>query len=169
MRLGGRFHVLFRKYQRCNWRIKEMTSIDQIFWMLSWDRDAKTQQEGIREAQQIKYLSVLFRPIPIQPMECKSVWENCAKVIASKSDETLERFVLEMFEWLQDINHPGAELIYNRLLEMPLERIAYSFQVSLKKSKALNDVSWVRCLLAFKQEYELLHEQSIIPPENTEC
>jgi hypothetical protein len=139
-----------------------MTSIDQIFWMLSWDRDDKTQQEGIMEAQQIKYLSVLFQPIPIQPMECKSVWENCAKVIASKSDETLERYVLKMFEWLQDMNHPGAEVIYNRLLEMPLERIAYSFQVSLNQSQALNDKSWVHWLLAFKQDYEQLHHHPIL-------
>ena len=139
-----------------------MKSIDQIFLMLSWDRDDKTQQEGIREAQQIKYLSVLFRPIPIQPMECKSVWENCAKVIASKSDETLERYTLQMFEWLQDMNHPGAELIYNRLLEMPMEKIAYSFCASLKNSQALNDESWIRCLLAFKQEYESLHHHPIL-------
>ncbi len=114
------------------------------------------------EAQQIKYLSVLFQPIPIQPMECKSVWENCAKVIASKSDETLERYVLKMFEWLQDMNHPGAEVIYNRLLEMPLERIAYSFQVSLNQSQALNDKSWVHWLLAFKQDYEQLHHHPIL-------
>ncbi len=139
-----------------------MKSIDQIFWMLSWDRDDKTQQEGIQEAQQTKYLSVFFRPIPIQPMECKAVWENCAKVIASKSDETLERYVLEMFEWLQDMNHPGAEVIYNRLLEMPLERITYSFQVSLKKSQALNDESWIHWLLAFKQDYESLHHHQIL-------
>lgn len=139
-----------------------MTSIDQLFWLLSWDRDDKTQQEGIREAQQIKYLSVLFRPIPIQPMECKSVWENCAKVIASKSDEALERYIMEMFEWLQDMNHPGAEVIYNRLLEMPTERIAYSFQTSLKKAQALNDELWTHWLLLFKQEYESLHHHPVL-------
>ena len=45
-----------------------MSSIDQVFWMLSWDRDEKTQQDGIREAQKIRYLSVLFRPVSIQPI-----------------------------------------------------------------------------------------------------
>lgn len=139
-----------------------MSSIDQVFWMLSWDRDEKTQQDGIREAQKIRYLSVLFRPVSIQSMEDKSVWENCAKVIASKSDDDLERYYLKMFEWLQDMNHPGAEIIHDRLIEMPLNRIAYSFQSSLKKARALNDKTWTHWLIAFQQEYEDLHHNQLI-------
>ena len=52
------------------------TDIDTIFKMLSWNSSEKEQLRGIDEAKKIEYLSVLF-----QPIEDKSVWENCAKVI----------------------------------------------------------------------------------------
>ena len=51
------------------------TDIDTIFKMLSWNSSEKEQLRGIDEAKKIEYLSVLF-----QPIEDKSVWENCAKV-----------------------------------------------------------------------------------------
>ena len=60
------------------------TDIDTIFKMLSWNSSEKEQLRGIDEAKKIEYLSVLF-----QPIEDKSVWENCAKVISSKSDNEL--------------------------------------------------------------------------------
>lgn len=83
--------------------------IDQIFEMLSWNNEEKIQEQGIEEAEKIKHLSVL-----IQPMESKSIWENCAKVLASKSDQELESYLIPLFEWLQDMNWPGADVIYKR-------------------------------------------------------
>lgn len=59
-----------------------MMDIDRIFSMLSWNNAEEIQQEGIQAAQKIEHLSVWF-----QPIESKSVWENCAKVLASKSND----------------------------------------------------------------------------------
>ncbi len=130
-----------------------MANIDQVFRMLSWDSDEETQLEGIREAKKIECLSVLF-----QPIESKSVWENCAKVLASKSDDELKLYIFRMFQWLQDMNWPGAEIIYRRLLEMPTEMLAWRFQRSLADAIALKDNPWISCLLAFEQEYESRHQ-----------
>ena len=55
--------------------------IDDIFYMLSSERTNDVQVDGIEEAKKIKNLSVL-----IQPMEGKVMWENCAKVLVSKTD-----------------------------------------------------------------------------------
>ncbi len=129
-----------------------MANINQVFRMLSWDSDEETQQEGIQEAQKIEYLSVLF-----QPIESKSVWENCAKVLASKSDDDLEIYIFHMFMWLQDMNWPGAEIIYNRLLVMPEDMITWRFRHSFSDAIVLKDNPWISCLLAFKQEYESRH------------
>ena len=81
-------------------------SIDEIFEYLSWSSDVDTQCLGIQLASQIKHLSIL-----IMPIESKSTWENCAKVLANKNDETLLLYLFELFEWLKDMNWPGAELI----------------------------------------------------------
>ena len=77
------------------------TDIDTIFKMLSWNSSEKEQLRGIDEAKKIEYLSVLF-----QPIEDKSVWENCAKVISSKSDNELKNYIyaIKIALKYQDIN-----------------------------------------------------------------
>ena len=47
-------------------------SIDEIFAMLSWDSSEELQKIGLDEARKVKHLSVF-----LQPLESKSVWENC--------------------------------------------------------------------------------------------
>ena len=74
-------------------------SIDEIFAMLSWDSSEELQKIGLDEARKVKHLSVF-----LQPLESKSVWENCAKVLIEKSDFELERYLVDMFKWLQDMN-----------------------------------------------------------------
>lgn len=94
------------------------TDIDTIFKMLSWNSSEKEQLRGIDEAKKIEYLSVLF-----QPIEDKSVWENCAKVISSKSDNELKKYMNNMFEWIKDMNWPGAFDIYARIKRMNVDCI----------------------------------------------
>jgi hypothetical protein len=127
-----------------------MADIDSIFSMLSWDSDERTQQEGIREAQKIEHLSILF-----QPIESKSVWENCARIISSKNDDILEQYLFLMFEWLQDINWPGAEIIFDRLLSMPIDVLKFPYQYSLDQAKSRKDVPWEMCLINFQMEYQV--------------
>ena len=66
-----------------------MHNINELFEMLDSDNDAEVQAAGIEEAKQIQYFSILF-----QPVENKSVWQNCAKIIAAKSDSELHEYIL---------------------------------------------------------------------------
>ena len=134
-----------------------MIDIDKIFSMLSWNSDEKTQQEGICEAQKIEHLSVLF-----QPIESKSVWENCARVLTSKSNDILEQYLYLMFEWLQDFNWPGAEIMFNRLLDMPIDILNKPYRYSLKQAKTRNDVPWELCLLDFQEEYHARNHKNLL-------
>lgn len=83
--------------------LKMEVSIDKIFEYLSWDNSDEVQKLGIELAGNINNLSVL-----IMPIENKSIWENCAKVLISKSDEELSMYLIELFEWLKDMNWPGG-------------------------------------------------------------
>lgn len=120
------------------------TEIDEIFDMLSWDNDEKIQQQGIEKAKKIKNLSVLF-----QPIESKSIWENCAKVLISKEDQELNLYLISMFQWLQDMNWPGAELIYERLKRMPMHYIKTAYTICLSKADCTGDVTWKKILINF--------------------
>ena len=103
--------------------------INELFEMLSSNNDEKIQKIGIEEGKKIKNLHFLMQPIGE-----KSSWENCARIIVQKSDEILSEYDLFLFEWLQDENWPGFEIIYNRIKTMPAELIHSSYIYSIKKA-----------------------------------
>lgn len=102
-----------------------MKNFEQIMHMLDWKNDKKTQQIGIEYAQEIDDISKFIQP---EEYGNKSIWENCAIILSSKTDGELEPYVSKLLEWLQDINWPGAMTIAKRLkiysgreLKVPLE------------------------------------------------
>ena len=72
-----------------------LVDINILFEMLDINNDISIQQKGIEEGKKVKYLSVFM-----QPIESKNVWENCAKIIVSKSDEELDKYMFFLMEWL---------------------------------------------------------------------
>lgn len=108
-------------------------TIDEIFDMLDWSQPESVQQFGIKEASSIKHLHVFI--LPCSRTYSKNLWENCAKVLAAKSDDELEPFFGGLLEWLQDLNWPGAEIIYNRLGQVPYQKIKTDLGISLKKQR----------------------------------
>ena len=128
-------------------------SIDKIFEYLSWNNSTEIQERGIALASNIKNLSVL-----IQPIENKAIWENCAKVLVSKSDEQLSLYLFALFEWLQDMNWPGADLIFDRLLYLSTEDFIPVYKHSLTVAKQTQDYAWEMSLKDLYKEF-LLHKQ----------
>lgn len=129
-------------------------SIDKIFEYLSWANGDEIQKRGIELASNIKSLSVL-----IMPIESKSIWENCARVLMRKSDEELERYFIMLFEWLKDMNWPGAYLIYDRLLCASTENFLFAYQYSLSVAKQMRDHPWEMVLNDLFAEYVYNLEQ----------
>lgn len=125
-------------------------SIDKIFEYLSWDSSSEIQKYGLELANNINNLSVL-----IMPIETKSIWENCAKVLISKSDDELRLYFVELFEWLQDMNWPGAYLIYDRLICVSIENFLPAYQYSLSAAKQRQDYVWKKVLEDLFIEYVL--------------
>lgn len=135
-------------------------SIDKIFEYLSWDNSNEIQKRGIELASNINNLSVL-----IMPIENKSIWENCAKVLISKSDEKLELYFVELFEWLKDMNWPGAYLIYDRLLCVSIEKFLPAYEYSLSVAKQMEDRIWEMVLKDLFIEYVFSLIDWHMPPE----
>lgn len=125
-----------------------ISDIDQIFEMLSWDKEEAVQLKGIEEGKKIKHLSVF-----ILPSESKSVWENCAKVIISKSDIELKPYLINLLEWLKDMNWPGADLVYERLQKMSKNDIKCAYNICLTMAHETNDRSWQQSLEDFWKSY----------------
>ena len=127
-------------------------SIDEIYDLFMWDprlSDAENEakaQKGIDAAKQIRNLFPFMQPLVVPPRKSKAVWEPCAKVIAMRSDEELQPFTFMLLEWLQDLNWPGAMIIYDRLTQIPYSSIEFEFEDSRKKAEQTKDSLWLDAL-----------------------
>lgn len=144
-----------------------MVDINEVFNMLDSNSPQAIQEIGIQYAKSIRYFSILFRPV-----ENKGIWENCAKVICTKTDDELKGYYLwKMFEWLQDMNWPGASIIYDRICEMNAANIVSDYIYSIKRALHAKDGIWLNYLAGFIGDmpiYDLLPPfyQSILVKRN---
>lgn len=122
--------------------------IDTIFSYLSWDNCDKTQLYGIEIGRNIKHLSVF-----IMPVEDMSIWENCSRIIIEKTDEELDRYIYDLFQWLKDMNWPGAYNIYERLIQFADDIFLPAYQYSLNVARKLEDHTWEKVLSDLYTEY----------------
>lgn len=127
-------------------------SIDEIYNLFIWDNQLSDEenelktQKGIDAAKRIQNLFPFIQPIVLPPEKSKSVWEPCAKVVAMRSDEELLPFIFMLLEWVQNLNWPGAMIIYKRLTRLPYSSIEFEFRQTQKKAEQANDLCWLSVL-----------------------
>ncbi len=121
-----------------------MSDIDYIMELIDWNNSIEKQTQGIELAKDVKCINAFLQP---GSPYGKSVWENCAKILSKRTNEELSPYLIELMEWLQDMNWPGAFCILERLKEMMNESLfQYSYSVCLKCAKALKDKTWEKNL-----------------------
>jgi len=89
--------------------------VSKILDMLDWHMPQETQAKGIALAVEFGVIEPFLQPLTQK--HNKNVWDNCATIIAYKSDQELEAHLISLVEWLQDMNWPGAFIILERLKE----------------------------------------------------
>lgn len=132
-----------------------MTNIDEIYDLFTWDSNYTSEeynrrvQQGLVLAKGANNLFPFLQPV-LPNGKGKSVWEPCAKVIADRSDEELAPYLYLLFEWLQDLNWPGSEIILERLAKMPKALTEETLKYSKYKAEKDKDEMW----LVWLKEYE---------------
>ena len=132
-----------------------MTNIDEIYDLFTWDNSyspeeyCQREQQGLELAKDVKYLFPFLQPF-LPNFKSKSIWESCAKVIADRSDEELVPYLPFLFEWLQDLNWPGAEIILNRLAKMPKALTEETLKFSKSRAENEHDKMWLEWLKEFE-------------------
>ena len=128
-----------------------MVNIDYIMDLLDWNNSIEKQEQGIKLAKEVKCINVFLQPG--SHYYGKNVWDNCAKILSARSNEELSPYLIELMEWLQDMNWPGAFCILNRLKEMVNEQLfQHSYTICLKCAKALDDEVWESNLKILKAD-----------------
>ena len=136
-----------------------MNKIDEIYSMLDWNKPLYIQEMGRKLALYSNNISDFLQPLT--PMYNKNIWENCAKVLSEKTDDVLEPYLKELLEWLQDINWPGALIIFERLKVFSGNKLKKPFLDSLTIATNIKNeegVMWVYYLSKLLENDELKSE-----------
>jgi hypothetical protein len=119
-----------------------MCDIDKIMDMLDWNESLEIQEKGRELAKNIRSINVFLQPG--NPGNCKNVWDNCAKILAARSDETLKPYLIDMLEWLEDLNWPGALIILDRLKNYSeVDMLFWALEECVKEATALDKEVWL--------------------------
>ena len=131
-------------------------TLDEIYESFIWDQlytDEEYEEKiaiGINEAKKYKYIYPFIQPVI--PEKSKCIWEPCAQVIASKTDEELKPYLFLLFEWLQDMNWPGAWKIYDRLSKFPFSTLEEEYNHCKRRAEKENDSLWLMALNDFGKQ-----------------
>lgn len=118
-----------------------MINITEIMDMLDWNMPPEIQSKGIFLAKNIETILPFIQPLT--PKHNKNVWENCAVIISEQSDEKIRPHLIELLEWLQDMNWPGAFCILERLQKISDNNaIISAINVCVKKAKDCSNDVW---------------------------
>ena len=83
----------------------------------------EAQEEAVRFLTSYVATSIPSIQLLIQPFAWKDVWDNAARIIVAQTDAALERYIPQLLIWLTDINWPGADLIFKRLIQFSGEKL----------------------------------------------
>ena len=128
-----------------------MCNIDEIMDMLDWNNPPEIQEKGRMLARTVKCFNVFLQPVHSKYR--KNVWDNCAMILAEKTDSELRPYVRELFKWLADLNWPGTLCIWDRLKQFEdKEWLNNRLLDCIDEAKALKDEAWLSNLLEFRGE-----------------
>lgn len=117
-----------------------MIDIDEIIELININNSEEKQRKGLEYASKVKCLRVFLRP---RYPYGEEVWENCAKILASRSDCELRPCLHELLYWIQDFSIPGSHIIFERLKKM---NDILGLKDSLKEAKASGNKVWLENL-----------------------
>lgn len=118
--------------------------------MLDWHNSFEVQKKGRELAKHIKCINVFLQPL--HQGHNKNVWDNCALILAEKTDEEIAPYLYKLFDWILDMNWPGAYCILNRLKSFnDQEWFDYVLNDCIDKASLLDEENWLNILKSLRQ------------------
>ena len=118
-----------------------MCDIDYIFDLIDWNQPQEIQKRGLELAKSVKSINAFLQPC--DKKYNKNVWDNCAKILYERGDEELRPYLGRLMEWLEDMNAPGAFVVFDRLLLFRDKQwLKYIISVYMKEAELLSENVW---------------------------
>ncbi|MEQ8156526.1 MAG: DUF5071 domain-containing protein [Clostridiaceae bacterium] len=124
---------------------------ENIFKNLSWNAPLDSQNKAINEIA--SEVNVNLNDL-IQPLS-KEYWENAARVLSKIGYPKIEEAIPGLFNWLQDLNWPGALIVMELLKSLPKEAIIRHLESAAKEAFSTEDDIWLINLATFLEDFKL--------------
>ncbi len=105
---------------------------------------------GIEEGKKIKCLDAFI--LPRYEGNCKGLWDGCAEILSSKTDEELKPYIRKILKIISDLNWPGSITIFERLVNFKAKWFEEELNYMLKYSKQVDDMAFYDFLVDLKKE-----------------
>ena len=102
---------------------------------LQWNAESKAFDEAC-EYWRTKPLSEKRRLV--LPKGGKAYWNGAARVLSQESREVLLELAPEMLQWLQDMNWPGAGVVFDTLLSLDEQEL----RLAVSQLKSSDTYEW---------------------------
>lgn len=133
---------------------------ENIFKCLSWYASIDSQMKAINE---LASMANLIPSTLIQPSG-KEYWENAARTLSVIGYPRIEEAIPGLFNWLQDLNWPGALIIMELLKSLPKEAIILHLESAASEALNTYDDEWLINLSVFLAEFKI-QEQDFVSKE----
>lgn len=124
---------------------------ENIFKNLSWNASLDCQKKAINELASMDNLnpSALIQPLG------KEYWENAARTLSKIGYPRIEEAIPGLFNWLQDLNWPGALIVMELLKSLPKETIIRHLEFAANEALSTDDDIWLINLSTFLDDFKL--------------
>lgn len=86
-------------------------------------------------------------------------WSYEAKILKNKSYNMLNRYLDDLFEWLQDVNWPGFKDVEDILLSIREDDFILGFKKNIKCAIEENDDAWMDNLISIFRKKKIIIEK----------
>lgn len=124
---------------------------ENIFENLSWNASLDCQKKAINE---LALMDNLNPNALIQPLG-KDYWENAARTLSMIGYPRIEEAIPGLFNWLQDLNWPGALIVMDLLKSLPKETIIRHLEFAANEALSRDDDIWLINLFTFLDDFKL--------------
>lgn len=115
------------------------------------------RQNQSKEVQQQGIQSILDDPnidLELLAFPNIDIMENVSIAFVKMGISKVSKIVPRLFDWLQDLNWPGAQNIFDLLLTGEPDHIYPIWKQKIDEAQRLNDDEWIFWLRDFKRQYD---------------
>ena len=132
-------------------KMKNKDKINKYLIDLDWNQSPHVLNEAMEHL--VNLIDESNVRLLLQPYD-KPWWKNSAIVLTRIDSELVKLLFPEILEWIQDLNWPGADIVFGLIIDIVDDKIRLIIDETIVKAKEINDSTWIYSLELLKNSLD---------------